>query len=110
MNRTFLAALTGALAMLWANTGFAANATSGWVATGINLDTCMQIGELAVAREGFSASRGRTSAFGWRGDENVIVRCIPEHGLVVVYVYSPYDNVVEGVLERIRAVYMGTTR
>lgn len=102
------AALTGVLALLFANIAQAAYATSGWVETGIDLETCLQIGEQAVSREGFTASRGRTSAFGWRGEENIIARCIPEHGLVVIFVYSHLD-VVDGILERMRDAYANPT-
>ncbi|MCB9948894.1 MAG: hypothetical protein H6842_13905 [Rhodospirillaceae bacterium] len=98
------AALAGGLFLFTANLAQAAYATSGWVETSIDLETCLQVGERAVAVEGFSASRGRTSAFGWRGEENIIARCIPEHGLVVIYVYS-HQDVVDGILERLRAAY-----
>ncbi len=86
----------------------AAYATSGWVEFDADLETCLRTGESAISLEGYSPSRGRTSAFGWRGDDNIIVRCIPEHGLVVMFVYAQ-ENVVDPILDRLRGAFSSPT-
>ena len=86
----------------------AAYATSGWVEFDADLETCLRTGESAISLEGYSPSRGRTSAFGWRGEDNIIVRCIPEHGLVVIFVYA-LDNIVDPILDRMRGAFDSPT-
>lgn len=93
------------LAVLVADRATAAEATSGWVSTATDLATCMQIGEQAIAREGFAPTRGRTSAFGWRDLDNIIVRCIPDHALAVIFIYLHGAGDTDSMMDRLKAAY-----
>ena len=81
------AVLLGALAA----PAIAAMVSTGWTSlpAGANQDSCLATGNAALQAAGFRAniSDDRQTVFGWRGDEALVVRCIADRNLAVVFAW-----------------------
>ncbi len=69
----------------------AAMVSTGWTTlpAGTNQDACLATGNAALLAAGFRAniSDDRQTVFGWRGDEALVVRCIADRNLAVVFAW-----------------------
>ncbi len=69
----------------------AAMVSTGWASlpAGTNQDACLATGNAAVVAAGFRAniSDDRQTVFGWRGDEALVVRCIADRNIAVVFAW-----------------------
>lgn len=106
-------ALAGALALgLAAVPATAAVVSTGWanLAQGTNQDACLATGQNAVQAAGFRASISddRQTVFGWRGEEALVVRCIADRGLAVVFAWvTDANNDSANLVNGIVAAYRG---
>jgi hypothetical protein len=68
----------------------AATVTTGWEANAGNQDQCIATAASAIERTGFrvNIAQDRQEVFGWRGEENISIRCIGDRGLAVMFVYT----------------------
>ncbi|WP_027285580.1 hypothetical protein [Rubritepida flocculans] len=68
----------------------AATVTTGWEANAGNQDQCIATAADAIGRTGFrvTIAQDRQAVFGWRGEENISIRCIGDRGLAVIFIYT----------------------
>jgi hypothetical protein len=68
----------------------AATVTTGWEGHAGNQDQCIDTAASAIQRTGFrvNIAQDRQAVFGWRGDDNISVRCIGDRQLAVVFIYT----------------------
>ena len=68
----------------------AATVTTGWEANAGNQDQCIDTAASAIQRTGFrtTIAQDRQAVFGWRGDDNISIRCIGDRQLAVMFVYT----------------------
>ena len=85
--------------------------STGWTSltAGTDQDSCLTLGQGAIQAGGFRASISddRQTVFGWRGDEALVVRCIADRNLAVVFAWvtdASNDGapLVNGVLAAMR--------
>lgn len=88
MRTRYLAA--SALLGLLATGVQAATVTTGWEANAGNQDQCVTTAASAIQRTGFrpNIAQDRQSVFGWRGDDNIAIRCIGDRELAVMFIYT----------------------
>ena len=89
----------------------AAMVSTGWTTlpAGANQDSCLATGNAALQAAGFRAniSDDRQTVFGWRGDEALVVRCIADRNLAVVFAWvtdasNDSEPLVNGVIAAMR--------
>ena len=93
MRKPRLATLAFLLAFVAAPTpGGAAGVSNGWEAITLSMADCLTAAAGAVQRLGFTVRRVDQSVLGWRDDDNITIRCIPDAGLVVIFAYVLQDD------------------
>ncbi|MEN9215939.1 MAG: hypothetical protein Q6K90_01300 [Gloeomargarita sp. HHBFW_bins_162] len=68
----------------------AATVTTAWAPGVGTQDDCLAIGVEAVQRAGFraSVSRDRQGVYGWRGQDNISIRCIADRDVAAIFIYT----------------------
>jgi CubicO group peptidase (beta-lactamase class C family) len=103
---TRLAAMTLLmLAFGAAPTAWAASMWSGWTESHVPLEQCQQIASGRIRELGFNPNASGSSTFGWRGNDGITVRCIPERQMAVIFVYSTNDEEGRRILDQMRAAF-----
>lgn len=83
---------------------------TGWAPIQMSQGDCTNRGRSLVANAGFQASGDAQTVFGWRGEDNISIRCIADSGLAVFFVYvrtSSEDG--RAVLDQMRRGYGQST-
>ena len=99
----FCVVTTLALIPLRAEANLIAN---GWVATSLNAQQCMQTGEMALRSNGYTSIDIDQQLFmvrGQQGQYHGYVRCIPDHGVLILMVSGPDRAVSDNLWEQLRA-------
>lgn len=82
--------IPAALLAALATGAHAATVTTGWEGNAGNQDQCIETAASAIQRTGFrpTIAQDRQAVFGWRGDDNISIRCIGDRQLAVMFVYT----------------------
>jgi hypothetical protein len=68
----------------------AATVTTAWEANAGNQDQCIGTAASAIGRTGFrvTIAQDHQAVFGWRGNDNISIRCIGDRQIAVMFVYT----------------------
>ena len=74
--------------------------------TSLPQDQCVNRAADRLRQQGFQVNVSRTSAFAFRNQDGASVRCIPEKGIVVFFIYTTTgEQEGRALLEQLHAVY-----
>ncbi|MEN9214603.1 MAG: hypothetical protein Q6J18_01055 [Gloeomargarita sp. DG02_3_bins_56] len=85
----------------------AATVTTAWTAGVGTQDDCLALGTEGVGRAGFrpNVSRDRQTVFGWRGEDSIVVRCIADRDLAVIFIYTRQGRDNDWLLKTVQDAY-----
>ena len=90
-----------------AATSRAAGMNNGWDSITITQDQCVTAAATAVERTGFAMQRDANSAWGFRPNDGITVRCIAQRQLVVFFVHLGQGDgaAARTLLDHLRAAF-----
>jgi CubicO group peptidase (beta-lactamase class C family) len=83
----------------------AASMWTGWSESNATLEQCQQMASGKMRELGFAPRTSGNSIFGWRGQDGISVRCIPERQMAAIFVYTTNDEEGRRILDQMHVAF-----
>ncbi|MEN9217923.1 MAG: hypothetical protein Q6K81_06735 [Gloeomargarita sp. DG02_5_bins_242] len=95
------------LGIVFTQVASAATVTTAWTPGVGTQDECLALGTEGIGRAGFrpKVSPDRQMAFGWRGEDSIVVRCIADRDLAVIFIYTHHGRDNDWLLKTVQDAY-----